>query len=587
MSMKLLNQERKAIADLCIAMTVSLVFAALNVALNFSDKIYAFFSDRLTATIASIVVNVLFFWLALMLWMAFSRWRKEAHSRQELEDVISSISPDALLVVNPECRVEMCNTSVTRIFGYTEDEVLNRSTDLLYFDRRIDKSRKGEIRDALERDGFHVGAATGKRKDGTTLPLEIITGDLVNRAGAVLLLRDVSDRVRAEEERLELERRVQQRERLESLGTLAGGIAHDVNNLLMGIMGNAELVLQKLPEANDEANRHTKGIKKAADRAADLCKHLLWYSGRCGFVKQAVDISSIIDDIKGALEIENGELLRLEPILQRDLPAVELDPDQLKLVLSNLVENACDASQGETCNVVIETGARRVDEDDLLPFALSGETLPGDYVYVEIRDDGKGMDEGTMSRIFDPFYSTKAEGRGLGLADVLGIVKGHGGCIKVESQMGKGTTFTLLFPASNQPVMSSEEICDGSAPVFSGIALLVDDEEVVRNVCGDMLALLGFEVLTAESGEEAVDIFKEKREDISVVLLDMTMPGMGGEETLRHIHDICEDVVIVLSSGYNRDAAVFKGSEKGPAGFIQKPYELDVLRRRLGEVLSA
>lgn len=584
--MKLLTQERKAIADLCIAMTVSLVFAALNVALNFNEQIYHFFADRVTATVASVVVNILFFWLALMLWMAFTRWRKEARSRQELEDVLSSISPDALLVVKPNRRIEMCNASVLRIFGYSEAEVLNKETDLLYFDRRVDKSKKGEIRDALEQDGFHVGTATGKRKDGSTLPLEIITGDLSSRSGAVLLLRDMSERVKAEQERLELERRDQQRERLESLGTLAGGIAHDVNNLLMGIMGNSELVLAEMGDSNSRAGRHTRGIKSAADRAADLCKHLLWYSGRCGFVKQAVDVSRVITDVQDRLKQESGERLNLELRPEAGLPAVELDPDQLALVLVNLVKNATDACDSDVCNVRITTGLREFDTEELKKCHLAENSTAGEYVFVEVSDDGRGIDPGTMSRMFDPFYSTKATGRGLGLADVFGILRGHGGCVKVESELGKGSVFTLLFQGSSEPVMSSEEICETSDAVFNGTALLVDDEEMVRSVCGDMLALLGFDVLTAESGNEAVAIFEDKKNEIDVVLLDMTMPGMNGEETLRHMHAMREDVIIVFSSGYNKEDAVFRDADQGPAGFIQKPYELDVLRQILSDVLS-
>jgi PAS domain S-box-containing protein len=584
--MELLTQERKAIADLCIAMVVSLLFAALNVALTFNEVIYHFFADRLTATLSSLIVNVLFFWLAFMLWVAFFRWRKESHNRQELENVLSSISPDALIVINPNRQIEICNESVTRIFGYKESEVLHKQTDLLYFDRRVDKTRKGEIRDALERNGFHIGTAKGRRKDGTTFPLEIITGHLSGRTGAVLLLRDISYRVKAEEERLELERRVQERERLESLGALAGGIAHDVNNLLMGIMGNSELALAELEDDNSQVERYTRGIKSAADRAADLCKHLLWYSGRCGFVKQAVDISRIINDAQDSLKQEGGGDLNLELRLASGLPAVELDPDQLSHVLTNLVKNASDACDGDTNHVVISTGLREFDTEELQMCHLAENAIPGDYVFVEVADDGKGMDRGNISRIFDPFYSTKVTGRGLGLADVLGILKGHGGFVKVESEMGKGSTFTLLFPGSSEPIMSSEEICETSDTVFSGIALLVDDEEVVRSVCGDMLALLGFDVLTAESGDEAIAIFKDKKDEISVVLLDMTMPGMSGEETLRHMQAMHEDVVIVFSSGYNKDAAVFRDAEQGPSGFIQKPYELDVLRQKMSDVLS-
>ncbi|MBL7115178.1 MAG: response regulator [Kiritimatiellae bacterium] len=580
-----LQKERKAVADLTIAMTIGVLLAFMNLTLNFSGSLHDFFSDYITAEVMSWIVNVLFFWLVLLLWLAFRRWRQESHQRAELENVISSISPDALIVVSPDRTIDYCNASVTRIFGYAPEDVLGQTTDLLYYDRRQDKSHRGEIRDALEFDGFHVGSATGKRADGSTVPLEIITGNLSGSHGAVLLLRDITERVESEQERAHLEAKVRQRQKLESLGILAGGIAHDFNNLLMGILGNAELVLSGA-ESDSRAYRQMEGIKTAAVRAGELCKQLLSYSGRGGFLKQPINMSQIVSEMCDLLSISISKNVTIDYHLKEDISSIHADPSQMRQIVMNFITNASDAAEHETCIVSVRTGVRHCEESDLKGVLLDEDRPPGDYVFLEVADSGCGMDSETLARIFDPFFTTKVTGRGLGLAAVLGIVRGHNGCIKVESALGQGSVFTVLFPkteAEVQPLPSMDT--DAQVPL-GGHVLLVDDEEIVRSVGRELLEHLGFSVTVAIDGAEAVELYKDIGSELDLVLLDMTMPNMTGQEAMRHILKRHPEQKVVLSSGYNKDAAVVGDGDVRPAAFIQKPYELNSLREILSRVMN-
>ncbi len=581
----LVRKERRAVADLAIAMTVGLLLAFLNLTLKFSSNLHDLFSDYVTAETVAVVVNVLFFWLVAMLALAYGRWRLEARRRAELEDIVSSISPDALIVVAPSRRIEMCNDSVERIFGYRPDEVAGQLTDILYHDRRKDHTRKGEIHDALERVGFHVGTATGRRKNGTTVPLEIITGELTERGGAVLLLRDISERVNAENERQELEGRVRQRQKLESLGVLAGGIAHDFNNLLMGILGNSELVLAGIPP-DSRFQRNALGIKTAATRAADLCRNLLAYSGRGSFVRQSVNVTELVREMSDLLSISITKHSRIEYEMDPHVSPIEVDPSQLRQVVMNFITNASDAC-GQRENVIrLRTGARTYSSEDLKGATLDAVTPPGPYVFVEVYDQGCGIDEASMARIFDPFFTTKVTGRGLGLSAVLGIVRSHAGNVLVVSRPGEGSVFAVIFPPmpapDHPPVVLTAPVFDR----FQGNVLLVDDEEVVRSVGRDLLEYLGFTVCAVENGRAAVETFAGNPTGFCAVLMDMTMPGMSGTETMLELRRIRPDVVVVLCSGYTREA--FKPEEKHlrPAAFIEKPYQLDVLRSVFSAVLQ-
>ena len=305
--MHVVRKNSRALADLVAAIVIGLLLLMLNVSINYIGSIHNFFSMYRGFLATDWLINFLFFWLALLLWVAYRRWREAAGRSEDMESIISSISPDTLMLVERDRTITMCNASVKRIFGYTTEEVLSKQTDLLYFDRRSNKDlQPREIYEALERDGFHIGLATGKRKNGQTFPLEIISAEVSGRGGAVLLLRDLTERAQAEEKRHELETRIQRRQKMESLGVLAGGVAHDFNNLLTVILGNSELALMQL-KAEPKARESIEAAIKAGRQAAALCNQMMAYSGKGKLVARTLDLSEVVRDTVKMLEISVGK----------------------------------------------------------------------------------------------------------------------------------------------------------------------------------------------------------------------------------------------------------------------------------------
>ncbi len=387
------------------------------------------------------------------------------------------------------------------------------------------------------------------------------------------LTRRLEDQKRAEEERRRMEAQVQHAQKLESLGVLAGGIAHDFNNLLVGILGNADLAQRRA--AGDFAGREQlRAIVKSARRAADLANQMLAYSGRGAFVTQALDLSEAVDDAVELLKAAISKKASLECRLEKGLPAIEADPTQIRQVTMNLVTNASDALEGGNGRITITTGTRECSRAWLKESYLKEDLAPGRYVYLEVRDSGSGMDEDTLARIFDPFFTTRFAGRGLGLAMVLGIVRGHRGAMKITSETDTGTTFQVLFPSSEKPAEPLTAPADdgGDAWSASDTVLVVDDEEMVRGLAEAVLQDAGLEVLTAADGEEGLETFRRHADEISVVLLDMTMPKLNGEETLAELRKLSPEVRVVLTSGYTEQDADRHVSGSPRIGFIQKPY---------------
>jgi two-component system cell cycle sensor histidine kinase/response regulator CckA len=399
-------------------------------------------------------------------------------------------------------------------------------------------------------------------------------------------IRDVTEEREARRRELELEDSVRQAQKLESLGVLAGGIAHDFNNVLMAIMGYADLARRDLPPGSPAAPKLME-IVRASHQASDLCRQLLAYSGRGQFVVGPVDLSRLVDETRNMLEISLGHRATLCCRLGTDLPPIEGDTAQLRQVLMNLVLNAGEAIGDAGGEVTVTTTHRWYDRARLDERGLGGEMDAGDHVVLEVSDTGCGMEPDTVARIFDPFFSTKFAGRGLGLAAVIGIVRGHHGAIRVDTRPGHGTTFTLLFPARAGRA-PAEPKPEGTASTWrgSGGVLLVEDDDTIRAVCSQMLANLGFGVVTAADGREALLRFRERRADIRCVLLDLTMPGMSGEETFDALRALDGRVPIVVNSGFSQEDVAARFTGKGMAGFLQKPYRLDDLGAALRRVLE-
>jgi len=399
--------------------------------------------------------------------------------------------------------------------------------------------------------------------------------------GAVAAFIDITDMKRAAEEKQNLERQILQAQKLESLGVLAGGIAHDFNNLLTMVLGNANLARVGLP-ANSPASAHLAEIEKASRRAAELCRQMLAYSGKGRFVVERLSLSAVVEDMAHMLEISVSKKAVLKYDFAPDLPVVEADPTQLRQVIMNLIINASEAIGDRSGYIRVGTGQADLRSEDLAGALLGEEARVGTYVYLEVEDTGCGMNAESLGRIFEPFYSTKYKGRGLGLSAVLGIVRAHSGVMRVRSEEGRGTTFRILFPAvtGSMPAVS-ESPAGGDAWRGHGCALLADDEEGIRLVGRRILEQLGFKVITASNGREAVDCFRQQAGEFRCVLLDLTMPELDGVEALEMIREIKPDVPVLLTSGYDEKDVQRRYGSAPLSGFIQKPFEANILRNKL------
>jgi PAS domain S-box-containing protein len=395
---------------------------------------------------------------------------------------------------------------------------------------------------------------------------------------------DVSERRAAEEA---LRRAAKE----ESLSVLAGGVAHDFNNLLSAILGHAALAANELPEGSS-ARGHVEKVARAAERAADLTRQMLAYSGRGHFVVRPTDVNALVGENLPLLEVALPKSVRLVARLDGTLPAVDVDVGQLQQVLMNLVINAAEAIGERSGTVTVATGVREVAASDASLWRASGQPLaPGRYVSLEVEDDGTGMDAATVDRIFEPFFTTRSAGRGLGLAAVLGVVRGHRGALSVDSTPGKGTVFRLLFAPSTQAV-APDVVVSEAAPLPArsrrgATVLVIDDEAVVRHIVEEVLEREGFLVLDAEDGATGVELFRANRERVEAVLLDLSMPGLTGEETFERLREIDPAVRVILSSGYDQHEAMGRFRAGGPAGFIQKPYRPQQLLAEIERCLAS
>ncbi len=404
--------------------------------------------------------------------------------------------------------------------------------------------------------------------------------------GKVLcVVRDITERKQAEEQRRQFEAKLLQTQKLESLGVLAGGIAHDFNNLLTSVLGYADLALLDLPETGDAAECLNQ-IKIAARRAAELTRQMLAYSGKGRFVVQPLQLGELVREMTELLQVSIPRRCELRIHFAEPQPIVEADATQLRQVAMNLILNAGEALGDRPGTINVSAGVRDCDRAYLAGSHLDDDLPPGRYAYLEVADDGCGMTPEVLARIFDPFFTTKFTGRGLGLAAVLGIVRGHRGALRVESAVGHGTTFTVLFPATDLEVMATDTAANDDAWRGGGTVLVIDDEEAVRGLARAMLQSLGFEVLTADGGDAGVRVFSDHADRINAVLVDVAMPQQDGLQTVQALRAVRLNArVIVVSGSAPDDEKEF--AALGLAGFLQKPYHrqelLAVLRAALRE----
>ncbi|MSP56364.1 MAG: response regulator [Myxococcales bacterium] len=396
------------------------------------------------------------------------------------------------------------------------------------------------------------------------------------------LMQDVTERAEHQRERERLQTQLLHVQKLESLGVLAGGIAHDFNNLLTAILGNASLAEVQL-EAVHPAMRSIVAMVGAARRASDLTGQLLAFSGRGHFRVQPVDLNGQLRELVVLLEASISKKVSLRIEAHPGVPMVEADLSQLNQVFMNLVINGAEATGAQGGTVLVRTGVQELGVSDLGTGAFP-ETEPGRFVFVEVSDTGEGMDEHTLARIFDPFFSTKVTGRGLGLAAVQGIIRGHRGVVRVHSKPGWGTTFKVFFPAAMSTIAPG--VAPAAVVMRRGTVLVVDDEPAVRAFARSALEFGGYRVLEAADGSEGVETFRALAGEIDLVLLDLTMPHMNGDDALIEMRKLQPGTPVVLSSGYNEADAKRPRLGRASVPFIQKPYPVRDLLSLVGRLVK-
>jgi PAS domain S-box-containing protein len=492
------------------------------------------------------------------------------------------LTQDAVLVLSWDGAIELWNRGAEERYGWCRAEAIGKvAHDLL---RTKFPEPLVQIKEALSRVGYWQGELRHTKRDGTTIYVAsrwALRRDADERpSGYLEIATDITERKQAEEQ-------LRQAAKLESLGVLAGGIAHDFNNLLVGIMGNTSLALESTSPINPN-HELLQQVVSASQRAADLTRQMLAYAGKGRFVVQRVNLSELVRELAPLIEAAIPKHIHLRLDLAPEIPAVEADVGQLQQVVMNLVINGAEAMGPEPAAVLVSTSAQDIDEQYVANLSLTHDLAPGRYAVLEVHDTGCGMDQLTISKIFDPFFTTKFQGRGLGLAAVQGIVRGHRGGLKVYSTPGKGSTFKVVLPAVGGPAASlrTSGLAQRTLLSGAGLVLVIDDEAIVRQMAQNTLERYGYSVNVATNGREGVQAFKERHRETRCVILDLTMPVMGGEEALRELQAIDPAVRVVLSSGFNEVEAIRRFAGKRLAGFLQKPYTAAALASKVKQVLD-
>jgi PAS domain S-box-containing protein len=439
-----------------------------------------------------------------------------------------------------------------------------------------------EIKGKLERDGYWQGELVQSKRDGSKIEVAsrwAVRRDIEDRpCGYMEILTDITERKR-------IEAQMQQSQRLESLGVLAGGIAHDFNNLLVVILGNASLALEVLGK-DGPAKKMLEHVVDASEKAAGLTRQLLAYAGKEQLATRPIDLSNLVHDVIGLLRASIPKNVHLTLELQDPLPSIAGDSTQLQQVIMNLVINSAEAIPEYVPGTVrIATGARKPTISEQAGAIIPLASVDQDYVVLTIADTGTGISPEIRARIFEPFYTTKFTGRGLGLSAVLGIVKAHRGSICLQTALGGGSIFSALFPPEAAPVLA-EIPTSSNAVGGNGTILVIDDESMVRKLAEEALQLFGYQVLLAENGRQGIDLLAAHPEIVAIVL-DLAMPVMRGDQAAPVLRRVRPAVPIILSSGYSETEARQRFGNIEITAFLQKPYQTATFIKAVSAVLKS
>ncbi len=518
--------------------------------------------------------------------------RTDAHHRRIVET-----AQEGIWELDAEGRTRFVNPPMARMLGQSVESMEGQGIEAFLIEPRwadlvSDLNRLPQPRRVLREIQLRSsrGGMVWAIASLTDLP-EL--GDLKINGGVLVMVMDITDRKRAEHEGRRIDQKLQQMQRLESLGVLAGGIAHDFNNLLTVIKGYNDLARHhaelQAGAGMDQFLDLLKHVDQSTQRAADLCHQLLAYSGRGQFVVRPLDLSAVVRDNSDLLNLWVSKKARLVQDLASNLPTVDADMTQLQQVIVNLVTNASEAIGDRDGQITIRTGVRDVGPEGLLTHFPEIPLQRGCYVWLEVRDDGCGMDRATLDRIFDPFFSTKAtSGRGLGLSALQGIVRSHTGGLDVETELGRGTCFRVYFPTNNHELDDGKLLSNPDGPVIGshGTILVADDEPEIRSLSARMLELLEFQVLQAVDGQQALEIWAKNRHEIRLAMIDLTMPRMDGIETFQQLQKQDPDLPIIIMSGFTQHELRDIPNENKSVIFLRKPFSFEQLVAHLHRLIS-
>lgn len=503
--------------------------------------------------------------------------------------------PDLIWLKDVDGVYLSCNEIFERFFGARETEIVGK-TDYDFVDKELADFFREHDRKAMA-----AGKSTSNEEwitfasDGHHALLDTIKTPMYDSEGVLVgvlgIARDITERKKYEERRLDLERQLLHAQKLESLGVLSGGIAHDFNNLLLAILGNLDLALMKLPE-EATARKNIGQAINASRHAAKLTNMMLAYSGKGNFVIHPLSLTELLKENAAMLSAAISKNIKLDLQFDQDLPPIMADAGQLQQVVMNLITNASEAIYDNNGLIKLSTGVKEFDQPTLDSSRLEEKLAAGRYIWMEVSDTGCGMDQDTLHKLFDPFFSTKFTGRGLGMSAVLGIIRAHKGAFLINSIPGEGTAIQVLFPIAEN--LQEEQTISATSGDYaakehsqmSTVILVVDDEEIIRDVSVAMVEELGFEPLVATDGEEALRIFSEQSARIGLVLLDQVMPGMDGVEVFMELRRIRPDIKVLLASGYSEMEVSDRFVGLGLDGFIQKPFSLNLFKIKIRQLLG-
>jgi PAS domain S-box-containing protein len=506
---------------------------------------------------------------------------------QVIEELLGA-SGEAILILQPDGQIRKLNERLGEWLGRSSQELVGTSFFTLF--KTAQKIRvQDALADALSDGRAELANTRALKPDGTMAHFGLKVSRLGDEPNIALLVvaRDISGSMQTGSKERVIDGQIKYAQKLESLGVLAGGVAHDFNNLLVGILGNAGLAMMEL-EQEHPTRESVQLIEAAAVKAAKLTEQVLSYSGRRKSTLKTVHLGEVVESMKHLLDISRARQVSLDYTTADDVPLVFVDPSDMQQILINLVTNASESHVAESGSVQVAVGERHCHVGELAE-AVVGRGLPGGhYVTISVSDTGEGIAPENLGKLFEPSFSTRAKGRGLGLAAVRGIVESYHGAVTVRSEVGTGTELCVFIPARIDLQMP-EETTMGSLDDWrgDGTILVIDDEESVRQVARETLSRFGFEVLTSVDGQEGVETFEKHRDEVVAVLLDVTMPGLSPEEALLEIRRMRSDVGVVISSGYGEAEASGRFAGYGWATFIQKPYRPVELAWRIRQLVES